>query len=89
VLVVESGNQPPPSVPAKLAYMNADIRRWASRLNVPFVPNPAFPVRSITLMRAALVAQDDGVFPIFHPAMWRAMWTEAANLADPAVITAV
>jgi 2-hydroxychromene-2-carboxylate isomerase len=89
VLVVESGNQPPPSVPAKLAYMNADIRRWASRLNVPFVPNPAFPVRSITLMRAALVAQDDGVFPIFHQAMWQAMWTEAANLADPAVIAAV
>jgi 2-hydroxychromene-2-carboxylate isomerase len=89
VLIVESGNQPPPTVPAKLAYMNADMRRWASRLNVPFVPNPAFPVRSITLMRAALVAQDNGVFKRFHEAMWRAMWTEAANLADPAVVTQV
>jgi len=29
VLIVESGNQPPPTVPAKLAYMNADMRRWA------------------------------------------------------------
>lgn len=48
VLVVESGNQPPPTVPAKLKYLNADTRRGADRLNVSFVPNPAFPVRSIT-----------------------------------------
>ena len=89
VLIVDSGNQPPPTVPAKLAYLNADMRRWAARLNVPFVPNPAFPVRSITLMRAALIAQDSGVFPRFHEAMWRAMWNEAANLADPAVVTQV
>jgi 2-hydroxychromene-2-carboxylate isomerase len=86
VLIVESGNQPPPTVPAKLAYMNADMRRWATRLDVPFVPNPAFPVRSITLMRAALIAQDMGVFPRFHDAMWRAMWQDAANLGDPAVL---
>jgi 2-hydroxychromene-2-carboxylate isomerase len=86
VLVVESGNQPPPTVPAKLKYLNTDMRRWATHLDVPFVANPAFPVRSITLMRAALVAQDNDVFPAFHAAMWRAMWMEAANLADPAVI---
>jgi 2-hydroxychromene-2-carboxylate isomerase len=88
-LIVESGNQAPPSVPAKLKYMSADMRRWAARLGVPFVPNPAFPVRSITLMRAALIAQDTGVFPHFHEAMWRAMWIEAANLGDPAVLTDV
>ena len=89
VLIVESGNQPPPTVPAKMKYMNADMRRWATKLDVPFVPNPAFPVRSITLMRAALIADDTGVFPRFHAAMWRAMWNDAANLADPAVLTDV
>jgi 2-hydroxychromene-2-carboxylate isomerase len=89
VLIVESGNQPPPTVPAKMKYMNADMRRWATKLDVPFVPNPAFPVRSITLMRAALIAQDTRVFPRFHAAMWRAMWNDAANLADPAVLTDV
>jgi 2-hydroxychromene-2-carboxylate isomerase len=89
VLIVESGNQPPPTVPAKLKYMTADMRRWAAKLNVPFVMNPAFPVRSITLMRAALIAQDTGVFARFHPAMWRAMWVDGANLGDPAVLTDV
>jgi len=29
------------------------------------------------------------VFPRFHAAMWRAMWNDAANLADPAVLTDV
>ena len=89
VLIVESGNQPPPTVPAKLKYMTADMRRWATKLNVPFVMNPAFPVRSITLMRAALIAQDTGVFARFHPAMWRAMWVDGANLGDAAVLTDV
>src|SRR5215831_5031098 len=69
-LIVESGNQPPPSVPAKMKYLNIDMRRWADRLGVQFVPNPAFPVRSVTLMRAALVAQDTGVFESFHAAIW-------------------
>ncbi len=89
VLIVESGNQAPPAVPAKLKYMTADMRRWATKLNVPFVMNPAFPVRSITLMRAALVAQDTGVFPQLHTALWRSMWVDGANLADPAVLTEV
>ena len=26
------------------------------------------------------------MFPRFHDAMWRAMWQEAANLGDPAVL---
>jgi 2-hydroxychromene-2-carboxylate isomerase len=82
VLIVESGNQAPPTVPAKMKYMNADMRRWADHLRVPFASNPAFPVRSITLMRAALVAQDTGVFDRFHPAMWRAMWVDGVNLGD-------
>ena len=86
VLIVESGNQAPPTVPAKMKYMNADMRRWADHLRVPFAPNPAFPVRSITLMRAAVIAQDSAVFERFHPAMWRAMWVDGANLGDNEVL---
>ena len=89
VLIVESGNQAPPTVPAKMKYMTADMSRWATKLKIPLTMNPAFPVRSITLMRAALIAQDIGVFPRFHETMWRAMWVDGANLADAAVLTDV
>ena len=67
VLVVESGNQPPPTVPAKLKYLNADMRRWATHLDVPLCANPAFPVRSITLMRAALSRRTTTSFRYFTP----------------------
>lgn len=89
VLIIESKNTPPPSVPAKLAYYQTDMQRWAKRLGLPFVMNPAFPVRSINLMRAALVAQQKGVFDVFHEAMWKAMWQEGKDLSDPEVIAAV
>ena len=66
VLIVESNNTPPPAVPAKGSYYQVDMRRWSKRLDMPFKINPAFPVRSINLMRAALIAQDLDCFEA-HP----------------------
>ena len=86
VVIIESKNTPPPSIPAKIAYYQHDIARWAKRLNVPMNPNPFFPVRSINIMRAALVAQDMGCFEAFHQAMWRGMWVQQLNLAEPQII---
>ena len=88
VLIVESKNTPPPSIPAKIAYYGQDTRRWAKRLNVPMATNPFFPVRSVTLMRAALIVQDLGGFERFHRAMWEGMWIHGLNLGDNAVLIA-
>ena len=88
VLIVESKNTPPPSIPAKIAYYQHDMRRWAARLGVPMTSNPHFPVRSINLMRAALVAQDMGCFEAFHRAMWEGMWIDGLNLAEGSTIAA-
>ena len=88
VLIVESKNTPPPSIPAKIAYYGHDMRRWAKRLNVPMRSNPFFPVRSVNLMRAALVAQDMNCFAAFHRAMWEGMWLRGENLGDNAVLIA-
>ncbi|MEE4360875.1 MAG: 2-hydroxychromene-2-carboxylate isomerase [Pseudomonadales bacterium] len=87
-LVVESGNTPPPAVPAKAAYYRDDLVRWTERLGLAYRPNPHFPVASIALMRGALVAQREGVFPTYHEALWRAMWTQAAPLHEEAVFRA-
>ena len=87
VLIVESKNTPPPSIPAKIAYYQYDMARWAKRLDVPMNANPFFPVRSTDLMRAALVAQDMGCFTAFHQAMWQGMWVQQLNLGDSQVLT--
>ncbi|MCB1646476.1 MAG: 2-hydroxychromene-2-carboxylate isomerase [Pseudomonadales bacterium] len=89
VLVVESKNTPPPTIPAKFSYYADDIRRWAEKYDIPYNNNPHFPLRSITLMRAAMVAKQGNDFAQFHRVMWKAMWEDGLNLADADVIRTV
>ncbi len=88
-LIVESKNQPPPSVPAKARYLPLDIQRWTRRYGLDFAPNPHFPVNSVKVLRGALVALEEGEFSAYHAALFRAMWSEAANLGDIEGIRAV
>jgi len=77
-----TGNQPPATLPARAKYMPKDIARWVRRYGVPFGFNTNFPMNTLQAMRAALVAQDDGSFPTYHAALFRAAWAEPVNLAD-------
>ena len=80
-VVVESKNQPPPSVPAKARYMSADIPRWVARYQIPFAFNPNFPLNSVRLLRGALAALEEGGFEPYHEAMFGAVWAEGADLS--------
>ena len=81
-----SGNSPPFSVPAKGRYVLLDSQRWAARYGLPLHPNPHFPVNTVLPLRAALVLQEDGGFPAYHDALFKAMWSEGQNVADAAVL---
>ena len=81
-----TGNQPPATLPARGRYLPEDIGRWVRRYGIPFTFNPSFPMKTLDAMRAALAAQEQGVFPAYHAALFRAAWAEPANLADPAVL---
>ena len=61
-----AGNSPPMTVAAKGRHMPVDIQRWCAEYGVTVNPNPHFPVNTITAMRGALVALQDGVFPAYH-----------------------
>ncbi|HKJ24849.1 MAG TPA: 2-hydroxychromene-2-carboxylate isomerase [Myxococcota bacterium] len=84
-----SGNSPPATVPAKGKYMFSDIARWCERYGIELKFNPHFPVMTVKPMRAALVAQEQGVFPAFHAALFGAMWRDEKNVADPEVLAEV
>jgi len=84
-----AGNSPPATVAAKARYMPTDIARWLRRYGLGFEFNPHFPVNTVKAMRGALVALEQGVFPAYHQAMFRAMWLEKKNLGDEAVLGAV
>ena len=77
-----TGNQPPATLPARAKYMSKDIPRWVRRYGLPFTFNPHFPMKTLDAMRAALAAQELGVFPAYHEALFRAAWAEPRNLAD-------
>ena len=82
-----TGNQSPVVVPAKAAYMNNDLKRFAKRYGVPFRFNPHFPINTLALMRGAVAYQDDAVVSsTYRDAIFRAIWVEARNLNEPDVI---
>jgi 2-hydroxychromene-2-carboxylate isomerase len=66
--------------------MPQDMARWVRRYGIPFAGNPHFPMQTLTALRAALAAQDAGVFPKYHAALFHAAWGEPANLGDAAVL---
>ena len=82
-----TGNQSPVVVPAKAAYMNNDLKRFARRYGVPFRFNPHFPINTLALMRGAVAYQDDAVASsTYRDAIFTAIWVEARNLNEPDVI---
>jgi 2-hydroxychromene-2-carboxylate isomerase len=86
-----TGNRSPAEQPVanKLKYGALAIGRWARHYDVPFRPNPFFPINTLPLMRMCVAAQRTGVFEAFHRAVYPAFWAEALNLGDPEVVTRV
>ena len=85
-----TGNASPMTIPAKGRYMALELRRWARRYSVPFKPNPyPFMANTLPLMRGAVAAQRLNLFPLYHRAVYRAVWAEALDLGDHATLQRV
>ncbi len=82
-----SGNSAPVGVPAKRAYMmEVELPRAARQHDIALNFDPGAPFDSLGLMRGAMVAQENGRLTDYVAAMFRAMWAEARNFNDPAVL---
>jgi 2-hydroxychromene-2-carboxylate isomerase len=86
-----TGNKSPATVPAKGAYMNVDLQRWAKAFGVRFEMNPDFPIDTLPLMRGAVAMQmrDEEEFHRYLRAIFNAMFEKPRNLNLPAEIGAV
>lgn len=80
-----TGNDTPARIPAKLSYYRVDMQRVADRGGFRFKMNPHFPFRSLRLLRGALVALEQGSFPAYGDAVFRATWADGLNMEDDAV----
>lgn len=81
-----TGNASPVMVPAKGRWMFSDMAMWARRDATPLAMNPHFPVNTTRLMRGAIAAQDRGEFDAYSNCMFDAMWRDARNMGDEAVV---
>lgn len=86
-----TGNKAPmiqyADAPAKLAYENLEMRRFIEKHGLSkFRLNPHFPVTTLTIMRGAIVADEEGVIDDYIDAVNRAMWEDGLKMDDPEVI---
>jgi 2-hydroxychromene-2-carboxylate isomerase len=88
-----TGNRAPmvryADAPAKLAYEQLEFRRFIAAHAIPFRMNPAFPVNTLTLMRAAVASEEEATLERFVPAAMTAMWEAGRDLGDATVIAEV
>jgi 2-hydroxychromene-2-carboxylate isomerase len=67
----------------KREFHALETERFIKRFQVqPFVWNPFFPVNTLNLMRAAVAAQFEGVFPVYVEAAFHHMWREPKKMDD-------
>jgi 2-hydroxychromene-2-carboxylate isomerase len=78
----------PAEIAPKGKWMMWDLANYARRHGVPFVHNPHFVINTLPLMRGALVAERRGELECYSEAMFLAIWRDALDMGDPAVIAA-
>jgi len=83
-----TGNASPAAVPAKGRYVFVDFKRFANTYGVALNHNPNFPIITTTLMRMATALQmhNDPLFNAFLQTIFQAIWVDAKNMNDPAVV---
>jgi 2-hydroxychromene-2-carboxylate isomerase len=86
-----TNNASPAAIPAKGAWMQIDLARYARRYGVQYAHNPHFPINTLMLMRAATGAQmrDEQLFQRYVSTVFRAMWEHPRDMGDLATVRAV
>jgi 2-hydroxychromene-2-carboxylate isomerase len=83
-----TGNRAPIETVAKGRHMWIDLERWSRRLEVPLRRPQTFPVPTVLALRAVLAAPPDRLAHASQ-ALFRAVWVEDREIANPVVLAAV
>ncbi len=71
----------------KPEYQRLETERFLRQYGIPaYVPNPHFPVNTLTIMRGAIVAQREGFFERYVDEVYKHMWAKQRKMDDPDVI---
>ena len=88
-----TNNQPPgvqfKDVKNKREYLQRETQRFVQKHAIPFQRNPHFPVNTVTVMRGAMVAREEGFLEAYVNAVYPHMWETPKKLDDAEVIRTV
>ena len=73
-------------IPIKAKYMIKDCKLWAEKYNITFKFNNYFPIKTLNLMRCALVAEKKDFAQIFITKIFDAIWKDGINLNDNTIV---
>ena len=76
----------PAFIPAKAKFMIRDCKMVCEKHKISFKFNSYFPIKTVDLMRGALIAEEDGMGNSYINKIFEAMWFSGLNLNDQQVI---
>ena len=80
------GIKAPAFIPAKAKHMVRDCKLIAEKNNIRFKFNSYFPIRSLNLMRGALVAEEDNIKKYYIDTIFNTIWQDGLNMNDENII---
>jgi 2-hydroxychromene-2-carboxylate isomerase len=72
----------PAFIPLKAKYLIKDCKLWANKYKVKYQFNRYFPIKTLNLMRSALVAEKDNFLRSFVDKAFNAIWVDSLNMND-------
>ncbi len=84
-----SGNISPMDVPSKNQWMREDLAFFGQRYGTNFKMNSRFPINTLSVMRGAIYAQQNGFLDSYSQVVFKAIWEDDKDMGDPAVISTV
>jgi|TARA_X000000950_G_C13806598_1_gene615840 2-hydroxychromene-2-carboxylate isomerase len=80
------GIKAPAFVPAKAKHMVRDCKLIAEKNNIRFKFNSYFPIKSLSLMRGVLVAEEDNIKKYYIDNIYNTIWQDGLNMNDEIII---
>ena len=80
------GNKANIDIPVKAKYMIKDCKLWAEKYNIDFKFNNYFPIKTLSLMRCALIAEKKEFEQIFINKIFDAIWKHGMDLNDNIIV---
>ena len=76
----------PAFIPSKAKYMIRDCKLIADKKHIKFKFNSYFPIKTLNLMRGALIAEEDDFQRFYIDTIFDTIWKDGLNMNDQNII---